>query len=179
MTKPLNPEKSKKLRPLRVALAVLIAVLLVLILEKLPTSTKNRPENSTSTQGIAKEASPGAQYYHLTGFLEIIEEQTEARLQSLGVPEEEYQNLAEHFTKDEMYEMEAKVTLAAYLDSTYVEAGKDELAAIRDIFQLGDTYDFTQFATESTPTEYKSLADLLADYRKTLNTTEDYDAPAE
>ena len=38
MREKLNPEKSKKLRPLRVILAILIGILIVLVLDRLPTS---------------------------------------------------------------------------------------------------------------------------------------------
>ena len=182
MKQPLNPEKSKKLRPLRVVLAILIAVLVVLILDRLPTSVKDRETNrATNQQTIEKRATPeGAKYYYFTGFLELLEDQTEEKLQKLGVPEEDYQNLAEYLTKDEMFEIETKATLAANLESVYVEVDESDLKDLRQIFDLDDDYDFDQFRqAETAPNEYKILADLLKDYHKTLTTTEDYDAPAE
>lgn len=175
MTKPLNPEKSKKLRPLRVALAVLIAVLLVLILEKLPTSTKNRPENNQATtkETETQTTSKDVEYYHFSGLLDLLEAQTEQRLKDLGVPAEEYQNLGEYLTKEEIFTIETKAALAAYLDGVYVEASEKELSELQTIFNIDDDYDFDLL--EETPAEYKSLTDLLADYHKTLNTVEDYD----
>lgn len=175
MTKPLNPEKSKQLRPLRIVLAILVAILIILILDRLPTSVKDRPENTQSTTKEVAQLPEGAKYYYFDGFLEILETQIEEQLKNLGVPQEEYQNLAEYLTKDEMFEIEAKVTLAAYLDSDYVVADALSLNKLQTIFQLGDDYDFEQFEAEITPTEYKNLADLIDEYHKTLTTVEDYD----
>ncbi len=190
MTQPLNPEKSKKLRPLRIVLAVLIAVLVVLILDRLPTSVKDRGtvQNQTQNQNY-QSAEPssansdpktGVEYYYLNGFLDILESQTEEKLQALGVPEEEYKNAAEYFSKQEIFELETKVTLAANLEEVYVETTDDGVAELKKIFNLSDNYSFEKFQKLSAaPAEYKILADLLNDYHKTLNTTEDYDAPAE
>ena len=180
MAKPLNSEKSKKLRPLRIVLAVLTVILVILILDRLPTSVKDRDtsQNQNQSQTTVKRETPeGAKYYYLNGFLELLEEQTEARLKQLGVPKEDYQNFAEYLSKDEIFTIETKATLAANLESVYVEVDDADLADLRQIFQLGDDYDFDQFQElAAAPSEYKILADLLADYHKTLNTTEDYDA---
>ena len=179
MTKPLNPEKSKKLRPLRIVLAVLTMILVILILDRLPTSVKDRDtsQNQSQSQTTTKRETPaGAKYYYLNGFLELLEEQIEDRLKQLGVPKEEYQNFAEYLSKDEIFVIETKATLAVNLESVYVEVEADGLEDLRKIFDLGDDYDFDQFQElAAAPSEYKILADLLADYHKTLNTTEDYD----
>ena len=181
MTKPLNPEKSKKLRPLRIVLAVLTVILVILILDRLPTSVKDRDtsqnQNQSQSQTTTKRETPaGAKYYYLNGFLELLEEQIEDRLKQLGVPKEEYQNFAEYLSKDEIFVIETKATLAANLESVYVEVEAGGLEDLRKIFDLGDDYDFDQFQElAAAPSEYKILADLLADYHKTLNTTEDYD----
>ena len=190
MTKPLNPEKSRKLRPLRIALAVLIAVLVVLVLDRLPTSVEDRETAQTQAQNqndwsaeqssASSEAKPGVNYYYFNGFLDILESQTENRLIDLGVPEEDYANAAEYFTKDEIYELEVKTTLAASLEEVYVEATPESLVELKKIFELDDGFTFDKFQKlETAPAEYKVLADLIADYHKTLDTVEDYDAPAE
>ena len=178
MTKPLNPEKSKKLRPLRIVLAILVAILIVLILNRLPTSVKDRESGKQDVVDTTKqrETPEDAKYYYFSGFLELLEEQAEAKLKELGVPKEEYNNYAEYFTKDEIFALETKATLAANLEEVYVEADEAGLGKLQTIFQLGDDYDFDQFQQlAAAPAEYKILADLLSDYYKTLNTTEDYD----
>lgn len=178
MTKPLNPEKAKKLRPLRIVLAALVVILFILILDRLPTSVKDRETNKQDTTSTTeqRETPEGAKYYYLNGFLETLEEQSEAKLRNLGVPKEEYGNYAEYFTKEEIFTIETKATLAANLESVYVEVDEAGLAELRDIFQLGDDYDFDQFhELTAAPSEYKILADLLSEYHKTMNTVEDYD----
>lgn len=190
MTKPLNPEKSQKLRPLRIALAILIAVLAVLILDRLPTSVKDRETAQTQAQNqndwsaeqssAKSDAKPGANYYYFNGFLDILESQTEEKLQALGVPEEEYKNAAEYFSKQEILELEAEATLAANLEEVYVETTDEEIEELKKIFHLGDDYSFEKFQKlGAAPAEYKVLADLIANYHKTLDTVEDYDAPVE
>ena len=190
MTKPLNPEKSKQLRPLRIVLAVLVAVLIVLVLDRLPTSVKNRDSTQNQAQNqnyqsaeqssANSDAKTGVDYYYFNGFLDILESQTEEKLQALGVPEEEYKNAAEYFSKQEIFELETKATLAANLEEVYVETTDDGVAELKKIFNLSDNYSFEKFQKLSAaPAEYKILADLLNDYHKTLDTTEDYDAPAE
>lgn len=181
MATPLNSQKSKRLRPLRIVLAVLIAVLIVLVLDRLSAPAKNRPAQNTATSTATEVATPtNLSFYYLYGFSEMLDEDLEARLQDLGVPEEEYQNLSEYLSKDEIFVYETKATLAAELEEVYVAASKTDLAELRQIFAFFDE----DFATEFTeaaaaPAEYKILADLLAEYHKTLNTVEDYDAPAE
>ncbi|MBQ1528164.1 hypothetical protein IIZ77_00780 [Candidatus Saccharibacteria bacterium] len=186
MKQPLNPEKSKKLRPLRIALAVLIAVLIVLILDRLPTSVKDRETNQNQTQtqnnwsAEPSSAKTHVYYYYFNGFLELLEDQTEEKLQKLGVPKEEYKNVSEYLTKDELFELETKATLAANLEEVYVETTDDGVKELKKIFGLSDAYSFEKFQKlTAAPSEYKVLADLLSEYHKTLNTTEDYDAPAE
>ena len=190
MTKPLNPEKSKQLRPLRIILAILVAVLVVLVLDRLPTSVKDR-DNSANTarnqndssagpSSANSDAKTGVSYYYFNGFLDILESQTEEKLQALGVPEEEYKNAVEYFSKQEVFELETKVTLAANLEEVYVETTEEGIAELRKIFNLGETYSFEKFQKLAVaPAEYKILADLIVDYHKTLNTTEDHDATAE
>ena len=134
MAKPLNPEKSEQLRPLRIVLAVLVAVLAVLVLDRLPTSVKDREnrlaatENQNERSAEQTSANSDAKYYYLNGFLEILEAQTEAKLKALGVPEEEYQNAAEYFSKDEIFELEAKAILAMSLEEVYVETTEEGIA---------------------------------------------------
>lgn len=181
MATPLNSQKSKRLRPLRVVLAVLIAVLIVLVLDRLSAPAKNRPAQNTATSTATEVAtSTNLSFYYLYGFSEMLDEDLEARLQDLGVPEEEYQNIGEYLSKDEIFELETKATLATNLEETYVAATKAEIAELKQIFDPSDDYSFADFSTtETPPTEYKILADFLAEYHKTLNTTEDYDSPAQ
>lgn len=186
MKQPLNPEKSKQLRPLRIVLAVLVAVLVVLILDRLPTSVKNREssqnqvQNQNERSAEPSSAKTGVDYYYFNGFLEILEDQTEEKLANLGVPEEEYKNVTEYLTKDELFKLETKATLAANLEEVYVETTTEEIEELKKIFNLDDTYSFEKFQKlNAAPAEYKVLTDLLNEYRKTLNKTEDYDAPAE
>ena len=174
MNQPLDPEKSRKLRPLRIVLAVLIAVLLVLILERLPTSVKDRTTSSSQTTGTP--APEGSKYYYLNGLLDILENQTEDKLRALGVPEEEFSNVGEYLSKDELFIIETKATLASSLEETYVEADEAGIAELRTIFGLKENYSFEKFSQLSTaPAEYKILSDLLTEYHTTLDTVEDYD----
>ena len=182
VSKPLNEEKSRRLRPLRIVLAVLIAVLIVLILEKLPTSVKDRPEKiaDTSTSAPRREAPENAKYYYLNGFLEKLEETMEARARELGVPEEEFKNISEYLSKEEITVLEAKATLAANLESVYVEVDDEGLEKLKVIFGLGDDYDFGMYQDLSAqPFEYNILSELLEDYNKAVNKVEDYDEPLE
>ena len=183
MKQPLNPEKSRQFRPLRIVLAVLIATLVVIILDRLPTSVKDRESNQNQAQtqndwsAEPSSAKTDVDYYYLNGFLDILEDQTEEKLCKLGVPEEEYKNVSEYLTKDELFELETKATLAANLEEIYVETTADGIKELKKIFNLGDTYSFEKFQKlAAAPSEYKVLADLLNDYHKTLHTTEDYDA---
>ncbi len=174
MTKPLNPEKAKKLRPLRVCLAILIAVLIVLILDRLPTSVSNRQSNQ-ETENVST-VPEGYKYYVFNGFIDVLETQTEKRLQELGVTEEEYDKISEYLSKDEIFELETKLTLATELESTFVEANESDIEALRKIFNLDEDYSLAKFKQqETTPSDYKALSDLIAEYYKTLNTVEDYD----
>ena len=183
MTKPLNPEKSRKLRPLRIILAALVVVLVILILDRLPTSvktrqtTQNQAPNSSDLSAWQNSANTDTKFYYLNGFLELLETQLEAKLQSLGVPKEEYQNLSEYLSKDELFELETKVTLAASLEEVYVTVDASGLDELRQIFNLGHDYSFDGFQQlAAAPAEYKVLADLVNDYHHTLETVEDYDA---
>ena len=178
MREKLNPEKSRKLRPLRVVLAVLIAILIVLVLDRLPTSIKDRPvsQDSSEQSNSGAPAPEGSSYYYFYDLLDLLEEQTEDRLRALGVPEEEYQNIAEYLSKDEMLELEAKATLAANLESTYALANEADIAKLQDLLNLSTDYIAEKYERPSaTPAEYKNLSDLLTEYDKTINTTEDYD----
>ena len=178
MREQLNPEKSRKLRPLRVALAILIAILIVLVLDRLPTSVKNRPTNDGATDG--QPAPEGSSYYYFHGFLDILEDQTEDRLKELGVPEDDYENLAEYMSKDEIIGLEAKVILASKIESVYTLSDDDNIDKFRQIFGFPEGYSFEKYLRPyATPSEYKDLADLLNEYYSSLNTVEDYDAPAE
>ena len=173
MSKPLNPEKSKHLRPLRIILAVLTVVLIILILDKLPTSRANVVKSSGT--GVLSAEETSEKFYFMTGFLDHLESSLERRLEELGVPEEEYENIAEYLSKDEIFEIETKVTLASELEGNYVEATEDDLDSLRKIFGLSETYPFEIYRTETTPEEYKNLSDLIKEYHKTLITVEDYD----
>ena len=182
MREKLNPEKSQKLRPLRIILAILIAVLIVLILDRLPTSVKNRANQGTSEQrSTSGEPAPeGSNYYYFSDLLDILEEQFYNKLEELGVSEEDQQNVEEYFTKDELIRLEAKVTLATNLENTYVLSDEDNINKLREIFDLSEDESFDKYVRPSaTPSEYKNLAELISDYYKTINTTEDYDTPAE
>ena len=178
MREKLNPEKSKKLRPLRIILAILIAVLIILVLDRLPTSVKDRPTNSSTTSG--QPAPEGSNYYYFYGFLDILEEQLEDRLRRLGVPEEEYKNLTEYLSKEEILELEAKITLASAIENVYTLSDGINIDKLRSIFNLPDEYSFEKYMRPyATPNEYINLNELLEKYNKTINTVEDYDAPVE
>jgi len=178
MGKSVSKEKSKSLRPLRIALAVLVVILFIMILDRLPTSRRTKTTSSSGT-GDTSEIS-NQDFYYFTGFLEQMEEDLEKRLSDLGVPEEEYGNAGEYLSKDEIFELETRVTLVSNFQSNYVYATESDLARLREIFNLGEAYSFEEFrVTDVTPTEYKNLADLIAEYDKTLNTVEDYDLPVE
>ncbi len=182
MREKLNPEKSKQLRPLRIILAVLIAILLVLILDRLPTSVKDRPSQNSSMQGTTsgQPAPEGSNYYYFSGILDILEEQIEVRLDELGVSEDDYEKIEEYFTNKELLELEARVTLAGNLENIYVLASEDDASKLRKIFDFSEDESFDKYIRPSaTPSEYKNLSDLLADYFKATSTVEDYDTPAE
>lgn len=186
MTKPLNPEKSRKLRPLRIVLAALVVVLIILILDRLPTSvktrqtTQNQAQTSSDLSAWQNPANTDTKFYYLNGFLEILEAKTTEKLTALGIPKEEFANVSEYLSKDEIFAIETKAALAANLEEAYVAASESDLAELKQIFDPSDEYSFADFpTTETPPAEYKILADLLAEYHKTLDTVEDYDAPAE
>ena len=82
--------------------------------------------------------------------------------------------------EDKILELEAEATLAANLEEVYVETTDEEIEELKKIFHLGDDYSFEKFQKlGAAPAEYKVLADLIANYHKTLDTVEDYDAPVE
>ena len=171
MRKPLNPEKSENLRPLRIVLAVLTVVLLILILDRLPTS------RTLSTRTVKTESGEEVEnnFYFMTGYVDAVEAILENRLEILGVPEDDYDKLGEYLGKDEIFELETKLTLASKLEGNYVEAEESELKKLTEIFDISPAYPFAVYRAEKIPSEYLSLADLLDEYKKTLNTVEDYD----
>ena len=191
MPKPLD-EKAKKLRPLRIVLAVLAVVLVIIVLEKLPTRrVVSKIETVEATEGSEKtsvsensktsnnsETSDGS-FYYISGLLEVVESQLESRLKSLGVPEEEYKNVSEYLSKDEIFEIETKVTLAASLEEVWVKSSPEELKTPKTIFNLDEDYNFEEnrgdSASSPAPSEYKNLSELLSEYENTLTKTEDYD----
>ena len=176
-------DKARRLRPLRIVLAVLLVVLFVLILDRLPTSRKVTSTSANSENRSADETSEKIDeksgektYYYLTGFLNILEENLESRLRSLGVPEEDFENVGEYLSKDEVFEYETKTTLALELESTWVETAPADLSSLESLFGLSADFSFDDFTSAtSAPSEYKILSDLLEEYEKTLTTVEDYD----
>ena len=170
-------DKSKSLRPLRITLAVLTVILVILILDKLPTRKTYTVRKKTTTEDTSQlsEADSDHNYYYVSDLLDTLESDLENRLKSLGVPESEYQNLSEYLSKDEIFEIETKVTLASSLEENVVYATPEEIAELRTIFRLDKDYPFTEVENSEAPTEYKNLAELLEKYHKTLTTTEDYD----
>ena len=182
MSTPLNAEKSKQLRPLRIVLAVLVVVLFAIILNRLPTSKTTATRTKTELEQSAEPSSDEndllteeKSFYYLNGFLEILEAELEEKLVALGVPEEDFENVSEYFTKDELLELETKVTLASSLETDYVLATSSELSRLKTIFHLNSDYSFSSKKISTTPSDYKNLSDLLSDYDRTLNTVEDYD----
>ncbi len=169
----MNPEKSKRLRPLRITLAVLVVILIILILDRLPTSVNDRPSSVETNVGVDVPLEE-ANYFLFSGFLDLIESQTEAKLKKLGVPEEEYQNIAEYLSKDELYEIECKVTLAARLSESYVEVDDESIAELKRIFGLSQNYSLERFSRLiEAPEEYKSLSELISEYHNSLKADED------
>jgi len=155
-------------KPLKILLAVFAIVLFVLVLESLPTTivktTKTRTQETSSLD-----------FYYFTGLTDLLEDDLELRLQELGVPEEDYGNLSEYFSADELYAIELKSALAEDLDETWVLADASELAELQTIFAL-DADSLAAFDhTSAPPAEYTSLADLLETYHYALTHVEDYD----
>ncbi|MBR3131217.1 hypothetical protein IKG31_01450 [Candidatus Saccharibacteria bacterium] len=182
MREKLNPEKSKRLRPLRILLAILIAILIVLILDRLPTSVKDRPSQSHGEQAsISGQPAPeGFSYYYFSGILDILEDQIGAKLDELGVSEDDYGKVEEYFTEKEILELEARITLAGNLESIYVLSNEDDVNKLRKIFDFPEDESFDKYIRPSaTPSEYKDLSDLLEDYFKAISTVEDYDTSVE
>ena len=168
MTEKMNPEKSRKLRPLRITLAVLVVILFILILDRLPTSVNSRP-SAVETEVETNVPLEEAKYFHFTGFVDIIEDKLQARMQELGVPEEEYSKVSEYLSKDEIYEIECKVDLAKKLSESYVEVDDESIAELKKIFGLSKNYSLERFPRlREAPVEYKSLGELVSDYYTAL-----------
>ena len=157
-------------KPLKIFLAIAGIALAVLILNSLPTTI-------VKTTKTPVETVSGADFYFLEGFSDLLEDDFETMLEDRGVPAEDYaENLGEYFTKDELYELEAKATLAEVFEETWLLATPQDLEALRQIFQLDADYDFDAYDhTQVRPAEYVNLADLLTEYYHTINTVEDYD----
>ena len=171
-------EKSKSLRPLRVALAVLAVIVVVLILDRVPIHrTYSSTEKTSPAETLKTVETSGSEegFYYFSGLLELLEDSLEKRLSDLGVPEEEYKNIGDYLSKDEIFEIETKATLAAELEEVWARATSEDLVSLRNIFGLEESYTFSELAEDSTPSEYKNLADLIENYRSTLTNTEDYD----
>ena len=171
----------KNLRPLRICLTILTMILFFLILDYV-SRPKSRPTavSSTHESSLLEPASSGdsdsssdTSFLYLSGLLDLLEANLESRLASLGVPEEEYGNPGEYLDKDELFEYETKATLASELDENWIFATSAELAELNAIFSPDS--DFPASTSATAPEEYKNLADLLATYRRTLTTVEDYD----
>ena len=172
MKQPLNAEKSKKLRPVRILLAVLVAVLMVLIL----TNTSKPKTSAANHEETEAEENTEKIFYYVSGLFNFAEQKIEEKLKSLGVPEEEFENPSEYLSKDEIFELETKSDLAARLDETFLEIDEKGKKDLETIFEFDDEFfedNFDMYQTE--PEEYLSLKDLLDEYHKTLNTVEDYD----
>ncbi len=180
--------KAKRVRLARVIIAVLTVILFILILDMLPTSPKPKSDQSdidrlnSASSAFSEDAKADnsqdetASYYYLSGFLDILEDNLQARLETLGVPEEEFENLGEYLSKDELYEIETKSTLAEALDASWVEATPKSLARLKSIFELPANRGFESYEHSATPpAEYLRLDDLLDTYDRTLSTVEDYD----
>lgn len=171
-------EKTNSFRPLKVIIAIIVVVVAVIILDRLPTKrTYTKPTPVSMESELKTEESDGSRkgYYYLSGLLERFEESLEARLNALGVPEEEYENIGDYLSKDEIFEAEAKATLAAELEEVWVYASPEDLYSLKDIFNLEDSYTFSRLDSKTPPTEYKILKDLLGKYNTNLTNVEDYD----
>ena len=115
-------------------------------------------------------------YYYFQGFLDILEGQIQDRLAQLGVPEEDYQKLAEYMSKDEILELEAKAKLAAALESSYILSDEANIDKLKQVFELPENRSLESYARPyATPTEYKDLSDLLTEYDNDTKATDDYD----
>ncbi|MBQ6130560.1 hypothetical protein IJI72_02655 [Candidatus Saccharibacteria bacterium] len=174
----------KKLRPLRIFLALLVVVLFLLVLDYAPrvktsihqVAPASEPPASSESANLPVETS----FLYLPGFSDLLETDLETRLVALGVPEEEFDRPEEYLDKDELFVLETRATLASELDANWVLATPAELETLRDIFSLDASFSFAQFSTSSVPPEeYRPLADLLAEYHQTLTTVEDYDLTEE
>lgn len=177
-----NPGKNQKLRPVRVLVVGLIMFLAILFLYDLPDSDITEKtdlavnNDSSESSTVAEEAV----FLHLAGLLDILEERMETRLLSLGVPKEELSHPEEYLDKNELYALETKATLASKLEENLVLATQVDLEKIRDIFSLDADFSFAQLRTlNDPPVEYKNLADLIAEYDRSLAITEDYDLKEE
>ena len=175
-------EKGKKLRPLRILLAGLIVILFVMILNRLPKAkttvkTVSKPAQETSLASLESNSDSkdleGGVFIYATGLLDFLESALERRLDSLGVPEEEYKNVGEYLSKQELFELEQKVSLASNLDESWIYAEPSELKSLERIFS--ESFISSLSATLEAPNEYKPLADHLKEYETALTTVEDYD----
>ena len=183
MREKLNPEKSKRLRPLRIILAILAVILAILILDRLPTSVKDRQTNKDSGEQNTMSGDPapeGSTYFYFYGMLDELEAQTETRLKKLGVPEEEFENVAEYLSQDELVILSAKASLAANLEKNYVLSDEGDIETLMEVLGYDNRKSFDKYERPfATPTEYKKLSELLSTYYHTISAVEDYDAPAE
>ncbi|MBR3204497.1 hypothetical protein IKF81_02325 [Candidatus Saccharibacteria bacterium] len=176
-------KEAKKLRQTKVILAFLAIILAIILINLIPTEKPKASEAQTTSENPTKIADSGEiseenqdySFYYLSGLLEELEEKIESRLKSLGVPEEEYKNVSEYLSKDELFELETKITLAAELEEVWVKASPDELNSLKTALGLEENYDFSENSSKNPPSEYKNLSDLLSNYEKTLTTIEDYD----
>jgi len=161
--------KSRKLRPVKVFIAILAVVLFVIVLDRLPTSRSAR--NDKIVQGNAGEPVPeGKEYYYLQGFLDILENEIIDRLKELGVPEEDYENVVEYLSKDELAMFEAKIKLASSLEGTYVEVEETDKRTLEKVLKLDSDYSFERFQkSEVIPSEYVILKDLLKEYEDSIS----------
>lgn len=173
VTEKINPEKSKQLRPLRITLAVLVVILVILILESLPTSVSDRP-SSVETEVDVQVPLSEARYFLFNTFIDRVEDQAELKMQEMGVPKEEYENIGEYFTKDELLKMECQLTLAARLTENYVEVDDASVSELKKIYDLPQSYSLERFARlKDAPDEYKVLSDLVSEYHYCLEPDED------
>ncbi|MBR5389142.1 hypothetical protein IK146_01105 [Candidatus Saccharibacteria bacterium] len=183
MREKLNPEKSENLRPLRIILAILVVILAILILDRLPTSVKNRSINKDSDGQSTMSGDPapeGSTYFYFYGVLDELEAQTETKLKKLGVPEEEFENVAEYLSQDELVVLSAKANLVANLEKSYILSDEGDIETLMEILEYDNRKSFDKFERPyATPTEYKKLSELLSTYYHSISVIEDYDAPAE
>lgn len=187
--------KSRQLRPVKIALAVLTVALFILIFNALPV--KEKSANPTEQQGSSrilsadeireKSASPEAVFYvKSTDLLSLVEAELEARLLSLGVPEDEFENASAYLSPDELYMFETKTDLASALEATYTSASFADLERLLALFSLTLDSTISTGSSDSAPyltisetlpadTECEPLSTFLDNYDTTLNTVEDYD----